>query len=131
MRSLTPLFLGLWAVTGCQVIDTTEVIADPTAIVVSFDTGGADGVSFAMDIEPIFNHYCTGCHSGSGAPGGLDLTDYATIMQLGVVTPEDSEGSLLYQFVSQGTMPPTGSVTLTDAELAMIAAWIDAGAPDN
>lgn len=34
-----------------------------------------DDVSFANDIQPIFNLRCTGCHHPPTPPGGLDLTE--------------------------------------------------------
>src|SRR5262244_1462634 len=33
-----------------------------------------DDVSFANDIQPIFDEHCTQCHNGTLLRGGLDLT---------------------------------------------------------
>ena len=40
-------------------------------------------VSFERDVAPLFRSACIGCHSGSDAKGGLDLTTTRTAMARG------------------------------------------------
>ncbi|HEX8793523.1 MAG TPA: YCF48-related protein [Polyangiaceae bacterium] len=92
-----------------------------------------------------------GCHNGSAAPGGLDMSDpetaYASLVgttaagpacgtsNLTRVVPGDSAHSLLYLKV-KGT-PPCGSrmpldlPVLSSAAIAQIKSWIDAGAKND
>jgi hypothetical protein len=108
-------------------------------------------VSFAGEVQPIFNQLCAGCH----VTGGLaDLTGIAVKLVDGqsfdmlvnqpstqnagltLVIPGDSAGSLLFQKVSSNA-PPVGATMpllgrrLTSAELATLRDWIDQGALDN
>lgn len=107
------------------------------------DGGGGDGatVSFATDVQPIFNANCVGCH---GANGGLDLSagnSYGNLV--GVTSPTygtvrvvagDGGASLLLSKMrgEAGTgnvMPPTGA--LPNDTLDVVERWIDEGAEDN
>jgi mono/diheme cytochrome c family protein len=92
-------------------------------------------VSFSADVMPIFEAQCTMCH---GTLGGWDGTSYEATINTGdnapVVIPGDGESSLLGQKIlgthTQGNiMPPSG--LMSDEEIAIILAWIDAGAEDN
>ena len=84
-------------------------------------------LSFDGDIAPVFNKYCTGCHSGSAPPNGVDLTTYSGVSQVAL-------SGLLYGVVAHlpGFDPmPKGSGILSDCEIAQIREWVDAGALDN
>jgi formate dehydrogenase subunit gamma len=79
-------------------------------------------------IGALFASKCTSCH-GAAATAGLNLSSYATAIQGGVSGPwfvaGDSANSLLVtKFASGGH---SYEVLLED-ELALIKAWIDAGA---
>lgn len=84
-------------------------------------------ISFQRDLLPIFKAKCQACH---GTLGGLDLTSYETVMKGGnsgpVVMAGQPEQSLLVT-KQQGEHPGK----LTEQELAMVIAWIQAGALDN
>jgi mono/diheme cytochrome c family protein len=107
------------------------------------DGGGGDGttVSFATDVQPIFNANCVGCH---GANGGLDLSagnSYGNLV--GVISPNygtarvvagDGGASLLLRKMRGeaglgNVMPPSGS--LPNDTLDVVERWIDEGAEDN
>ena len=103
----------------------------------------ADGISFAADIQPIFNARCaiSGCHVMPTPQAGLVLTagsSYANLVNVptqiftpGVrITPNDPGASVLYLLVVSGTMPATGG-RLTTAQINAIREWIESGAPDN
>jgi len=89
-----------------------------------------DPKSFAQDVAPILNSRCVSCHNLTNANAGVNLSSYATVSQ--VVTPANSNGSLLYGVVSRtfgSPMPPSGS--LSDQDIQNIKTWIDEGAINN
>jgi len=78
----------------------------------------------------LFTAKCGACHGSSTAQKGLDLITYEGVMVGGdsgpVIVPGDSAGSYLVEIQSGQHF-----ATLTDEELDIIKAWIDAGAPEN
>jgi uncharacterized membrane protein len=87
------------------------------------------------DVGPLFASRCTLCHNGEGAPNGLQLGSYAAALKGSVsgpvFKPGASAGSELIRRLkgeSQPRMPMTGPPFLSDAEIALVAAWIDGGA---
>lgn len=91
-------------------------------------------VSFATDIQPIFNNDCIACHNGTLDPDlreGFSY-DFMTITDPGLIVPNDADGSELYQRlfgIGGGLMPPGGS--LSDIDISLIEAWINQGALNN
>ncbi len=81
-------------------------------------------------VAPIFTAKCGACH-GASASGGLNLGTYADALKGGqdgpVILPKDSAGSKLIQIQSAGGHYGQ----LSPEELAQVAAWIDAGAPEK
>lgn len=91
-------------------------------------------VSFRDDVLPIFDRDCRTCH---GFVAGLNLASYAGLMAGGnsgpSIVPGDPQASLLYLKVSRQVSPamPPGGVRLSDADVATIRRWIEAGAHDD
>mgnify|MGYP000200366971 FL=1 len=85
-------------------------------------------VDYDSEIQPIFNSKCIQCH---GSSAGLNLSSYANIMQGSnngdVIIPYDYANSELWQRINSGQMPP-GNNDLTNAQVNLIAQWIDEGA---
>lgn len=81
-------------------------------------------VSFAQDIQPIIQGNCatTGCHVAGGSGPGI-FTNYAGLME------KVNNGSFENRVLVQRTMPPNSS--LSDCQLQLLRAWLNAGAPDN
>ena len=114
-----------------------------------FDYNKSHGVSVEGDdfcaVQEIFEASCNSCHSPGGGPlGGLDLESdpYNAIVGVssaafGTVLVEagNKESSLLWkksggtQGDSEGGSMPLGA-TVSEDNLAVIGAWIDAGAED-
>jgi mono/diheme cytochrome c family protein len=96
--------------------------------------------SFERDIRPILAARCLSCHGEKKQSGGLRLDAKALAMRGGLsgpaITPGKAEESLLYRRIASQNdderMPPVGE-RLSHAELALLKAWIDAGAewPDG
>lgn len=103
------------------------------------EQGAASAVlTFASAIQPILTERCTSCHGESKRKGKLALHDAASIQEGGVSgpvilagSPEQSELTLRIHFPleHEDHMPPEGKPQLSDEELALIEAWIAAGAP--
>ena len=92
-------------------------------------------VTFAQ-VATIAKRNCIGCHSGAHPKHGLDLTSYAMIMKGDkegkVVVPKDAGSSRLSKSVHRkgaAPMPPAGPLPASD--VALIDAWIKAGAPSK
>jgi hypothetical protein len=97
----------------------------------STDAGAAP--TFTDIYNSILIVYCSGnnCHnpgSQNGVGFSTQATAYSSVKSL--VTPGNGAGSSFYKTVNTGAMP-LGAAKLSAASLALIKAWIDAGALDN
>jgi hypothetical protein len=116
-------------------------------------TGGAcvgcgGTVSFAGQIQPIFNGSCTtNCHGGNRPSAGLDLTTgHARASLVGVVSgcsdgrllvaPGSVAASYLINKLTavdmcSGTQMPARGVSLAQSQIDLLRTWICLGAPNN
>lgn len=101
-------------------------------------------VSFAADVQPIFDQRCIVCHDSGGTSGlrlvaqfsyadlvGVTATSYAAVR----IAPGDPQASVLYNKITDtglygGRMPAVGD-PLTAPQIQTIRTWIEEGAPDN
>jgi hypothetical protein len=130
-----PLFLiAVISMTGCE--KDYNYVAPVPASPGGGIGGGTTTVSFATDIQPIFNASCNmaGCHSsGSNAPDLSAGGAYAGALSvINTASPSNSE---LYLRISrpsseEGFMPEGGSA-LSDDKKAKILTWIQEGAQNN
>lgn len=90
--------------TGCELTQTIKVNS---------------GISYSSTIAPIISENCavTGCHNGSQFP---DFRQFANIQ---------GNAAQIKTLTGNRTMPAEGS--LTQAEIDMIACWVDDGAVAN
>jgi WD40 repeat protein len=95
----------------------------------------ADGPDYVAQVAPVFKKYCSACHNADDREGHLVLESYARILEGGehgaVVTPGRSQDSLLVRVLTgkaKPSMPPEDETKPTPDEIALLAAWIDAGA---
>lgn len=99
--------------------------ATPEGQVAEVDSGPAWD-----DVAPLFQAKCGVCH-GTADLTGLALDTYANALTGGkngaVIVPGDSANSVLYTLQAAGGHPGT----FTPEELAIVQAWIDAGAVEN
>jgi len=86
----------------------------------------APGISFTQQVAPLLVTHCGGCHV-SGRKGGFQMQSYAGLMQAGVVQRGAANASRLVEVIETGDMPRGGG-RVGPQELALIAAWINAGA---
>ncbi|MEX0612934.1 MAG: c-type cytochrome domain-containing protein, partial [Pirellulales bacterium] len=95
---------------------------------------------FAKDVAPIFAKYCVGCHNADDREGELSLASFADLQKGGsrgaVLVPGRSDASQLIRALAgevEPAMPPDDNERPSDNEIAVLRAWIDAGAkgPDG
>jgi mono/diheme cytochrome c family protein len=97
----------------------------------------ADAPSYTKDVKPFLKTYCLECHGGRETKKGISVDSYAALMKAGrgrLVVPENPEKSRLVLVMTGGgkQMPPRkfGKQPTRD-EIALIKAWIAAGARDD
>src|SRR5690348_15114514 len=97
------------------------------------ESGSPAAPQFERDVQPLLKTYCWKCHGGEGYVGELDFRSLPLILKGGkngpVLEPGSSEKSRLYLKLAAKEMPPGNALKPTDAHIATIKAWIDAGAP--
>jgi len=99
------------------------------------------GITFAKDIQPIFQQSCLRCHGAEKQKGGLRFDTLEAALKGGedgpVIVPGKSADSQLVIAVARidndSAMPPSrdGSVpkgALTPDQVSLIRGWIDQGA---
>lgn len=114
-----------------------------TAPLLDGDGGGSASISYAADIQPLWDAACLGCH-GQNGNGGLDLRggvsrgNMVGVPSLGYaqqrVAAGNADASVLYLKLTgasgTGAIMPVGG-SLDQAEIDKVRAWIDEGALDN
>jgi mono/diheme cytochrome c family protein len=99
------------------------------------------GVTYANDINPIFDKSCVSCHGPQKSKGKLRLDSLAGVIKGGedgkVVEPGNSAGSVLVHNIAHlgdpdDYMPPPKNKdkipALTPEQIGLVRAWIDQGA---
>ena len=93
------------------------------------------GPDYNKQIAPIFRKYCNGCHNADDAEGKLSLEKYADLLKGGengaILTPGDFDNSrliLMLEGKAEPAMPPEDNAAPTKQEIALLKAWIKAGA---
>lgn len=112
-------------------------------VAIAFVAGcSKEGVSYSADVHPILTTHCLECHA-QGKEGeeksGLNMETYAQLMsgtRFGpVIVPGSSVSSTLVRLINQQADKtinmPHDKGKIPDAEIAIIKAWIDAGAKNN
>lgn len=131
---------GPLVVYGCASAPTPSPTPSPTP------TPTPSGLSFARDIQPIFNANCVVCHQGANGPGGLSLEPASAYKNL--VNVKSTESPLMRvapdksyiinkllgtqgQAGGSGVQMPFGAAPLPQATVNVIQQWISQGAPNN
>jgi hypothetical protein len=91
------------------------------------ETPAAVDVSYAKDIQPMFNQSCMPCHASGGGAAKYDLTKYETACQMVLAGNPDS--SKVCQMLKAGKMPPAGP--LPQAKVELVSKWVTQGAKNN
>lgn len=100
----------------------------------------AQTVDYTKQIVPLWDTYCVDCHSAEDADGEFALDTFAALMKGGeegaAIVAGKAEESLLVKFLEGRSgrggknefMPPGKRDKLKPEEIALIKAWINAGA---
>ncbi len=106
--------------------------ANPLAVA---DDTKPQSPDFNTQVAPIFKKYCNGCHNADEKEGGLILESFDSALKGGkrgaVIVPGKSDLSRLVLSVEKKVkpvMPPEGNEGPKANEIAVLKAWIDAGA---
>ncbi|HBH52677.1 MAG TPA: hypothetical protein DDY91_12390 [Planctomycetaceae bacterium] len=122
----------------CWSVRALSRVAGPLALLVltvrgALPLSAAETPVFELDVRPILKTYCLDCHGGEEKlKGGLDLRLRRFALKGGdsgpSLVPGDVAGSLLIERMKSGDMPPSEK-KVPPEKLAVIEAWIAAGAP--
>jgi mono/diheme cytochrome c family protein len=91
----------------------------------------AEPSEFSRDVQPVFAKRCLGCHGPSQQMAGLRLDEPASLATHNLIQPgKAAESKLIERITStkKGFMMPPMGERLSEAEVASIRSWIDAGA---
>lgn len=93
---------------------------------------------YTAQVQPILKEHCYRCHGGMNHRGGLSLQTRAGMLKGGhdgsVLVPGDASKSLIVRLIrhegpADDPMPmPPKSPRISDAEIATITRWVQAGA---
>jgi hypothetical protein len=83
--------------------------------------------SYAAVIKPIITTNCQGCHSGTAASAGIDLSTYNGLKAK--VTDGRLWGAINHM-AGFSAMPKNGP-KLSDCDITKIRKWINSGSPNN
>lgn len=84
------------------------------------------GISYAEQVQPIFDDKCVSCHSGGIPPDLTPEVSYEELMDGGYVDTDNPESSELYQ-----KLLGTHNSRATEEEKLTILQWITEGALNN
>lgn len=106
------------------------VAAAPTA---RAESGSAP--EYRTHVAPLFQKYCVGCHNDEDREGKFSLESYASLQRGAedgpALLPSDPKGSLIVRLLTgaaKPSMPPKDEPRPRPDEIALIEAWIEAGA---
>lgn len=92
---------------------------------------------FEKQVRPVLVARCYACHSGAKTSGGLSLETRAGWQRGGdsgaAIVPGKPDESLLIEAINHASLempPPDKGGKLTDAEIAVLTAWVSRGAVD-
>mgnify|MGYP002634064981 CR=1 FL=1 len=92
----------------------------------------ASDLRFERDVQPILSARCGKCHGQKTRKADLNLIDFAAVKRGGesghVVEAGDAAESLLFEMISDGSMPPEGEPPLNAEQIDVIRQWIESGA---
>lgn len=144
-KSLLIIGLVLLAILGISVSGCKHDIPVPINANDDDNGGGGGGggsgqpcdpntVYFQQQVLPFLVSSCakSGCHNAATAEDGVILDSYANVMNTGEVTPFDLSDSEIWEVINESDpdkrMPPAGETQLTQAQINMLALWINQGA---
>src|SRR5947209_4575959 len=112
-------------------VRTPAAVLALTAAVCATPARAADPVDFAHDVLPLLKARCAECHTNGKYKGGVSYDTRSEAVKKAVVAGKSGDSLLVQRITAKDPeerMPPTDP-PLTEKEVAVFKAWIDAGAP--
>ena len=109
-----------------------------TAVLAAAPVAGADdppAPDYDAAVAPILRKYCAGCHNDEDREGEFSVESFASLQKGGergpALKPGDASSSRLIRVLTgaaKPVMPPKGEPRPSDSDVAILTAWINAGA---
>jgi peroxiredoxin/mono/diheme cytochrome c family protein len=90
----------------------------------------AGAVTFYKDVAPILNAHCVVCHR-AGEVGPFPLTTYKQTAKWATLIKEYTGNRQMPPWPAAGGVPIRGERKMSEKEIATLAAWADADAPEG
>jgi len=131
--------LKLTALTlSAAALASAAILWQPTTVAAQAAPAPNTAAFYTAKVQPIFSANCYKCHGNGNHRGSLTLDTKAGMMKGGhdgaVIAPGHPEDSLLIKLIRHEgpaddpmPMPPKGD-KLSDADIAIVTAWVKAGA---
>jgi mono/diheme cytochrome c family protein len=114
-----------------QLLVLSAVLASASAVLAD----DASAPDYASQVAPIFKTYCSGCHNDDDREGEFSLESFASLLKGTPHGPAlkagDAAASRIIRQLTgaaKPSMPPKGEPRPREQDIAIIKAWIDAGA---
>jgi WD40 repeat protein len=108
------------------------------ALVSSSAVAAAQAPSYSKQVQPFFTRYCVECHNAKEPEGGLNLESHKALLEGGgrgasveAGKPDTSRLVRMMEGKLKPVMPPKKSKQPTPSEVALVRAWVLAGARDD
>jgi hypothetical protein len=89
-------------------------------------------VSWEREIAPIFRARCAGCHRIDGPPGSIPLSTYKEARPWAAAIKEEVMTRRMPKWpAARGYGDFANDPSLSPFEIALVAAWVDGGAPET
>ena len=89
-------------------------------------------VSWDREIAPIFRARCAGCHRPDGPPGSIALSSYQEARPWAAAIKEEVLTRRMPKWAAaRGYGDFANDPSLSPFEIALVAAWVDGGAPET
>ncbi|MEW5979005.1 MAG: DUF1553 domain-containing protein [Acidobacteriota bacterium] len=131
MDKLPPEVLSEFA----EWINAGASFGEPVTLTVPGGGGSPEGLQLFAEVKPLLEEQCLVCHGGKFKQAGLSLLTRDTLLRGSdngpVIVERNAAASLLVKKVRHEHEPgmPYKKEKLSDAQIARLAAWVDAGAP--
>ncbi len=123
---------------GTLSLAAAALLWQPRTVAAQSDPAPDSVAFYTQSVQPIFASHCYSCHGGSHHSGHLNIATRAGLLRGGmdgaVVVPGNAAGSLLVKLIRHEgpandpmPMPPRPHHKLSDADIATITQWIQAG----
>jgi len=132
------LSCNLVALAVAALLFAAATLWQPRSVAAQSDPAPNSVAFYKQRVRPIFESHCYRCHGGMNHRGHLSIATRAGLLKGGmdgaVVVPGNAAQSLLVHLIRHEgpaddpmPMPPPPHQKLSDADIATIAQWIQAG----